>query len=180
MKKFKILIVFLCFASYLGAQNYIMYSKDSTGGGGRNLYTTPSYVASHGGGIATIDTTKTVASGHYATQSDVNGKTDKPDTTIDNITTSIVLTFANAVSTHRQDTISGNVTISVSKSANARPGYTKTYMLIGSGNSRTINYGTIKKASGSAEYDDASGVINILMFRLLTNGIIERTIYYLQ
>jgi|GEM_PF-6998131 len=102
------------------------------------------------------------------------------DTTTNNITNLIVLTFSKTKSIHRQDTISGSTIVSISFDTGAKPGSTITYILIGTGNSYTINYGPCKKASGSSEYDDTAGAVNIVMFRLLTGGLIERTIYYLQ
>jgi hypothetical protein len=98
------------------------------------------------------------------------------DTVSTDMTNVYVVTFSKAYREHRIDTLSGNATVTINKSALAKPGAIEVFYSRGTGASKTINFGSCKN-SCLYEYDDTASRMNVIIFKLCTGGIIERCVY---
>jgi hypothetical protein len=99
-----------------------------------------------------------------------------PDTVSTDMTNVYLVTFSKSYREHRIDTLSGNATVTITKSALAKPGAIEVFYSRGTGAAKTINFGSCKN-SCLYEYDDTAGRMNVITFKLCTGGIIERCVY---
>jgi hypothetical protein len=98
------------------------------------------------------------------------------DTVNTDMTNVYLVTFSKAYREHRIDTLSGNATVTITKSALAKPGAIEVFYSRGTGATKTINFGSCKN-SCIYEYDDTADRMNVITFKLCTGGIIERCVY---